>query len=211
MAADLRRPARRRVDRRARPDLEMDGAREPQDLHRVRLHRRDLQGAAHRRRGEALGHPLHHHEGDPDRRRGARRATRARGPDRRAARGRGRQAALSRQGRGRGAAHDRGLPARPRALRRQRRLARRGHGDRLPERVDRGAPRRRAHRDVARPHLRPRRRLRRGHRHGDDPLRPARRGRALPPPEVFLSPKGLEHVGPRAFGYDIDFRSVFAP
>ncbi len=33
---------------------------------------------------------------------------------------------------------------------------------------------------------------------------------ALPPPEVFLSAKGLEHVGPRAFGYDIDFRSVFA-
>lgn len=34
---------------------------------------------------------------------------------------------------------------------------------------------------------------------------------ALPPPAVFLSPRGLEHVGPRAFGYDIDFRSVFAP
>ena len=33
---------------------------------------------------------------------------------------------------------------------------------------------------------------------------------ALPPPEVFLSEKGLAHVGPRAFGYDIDFRSVFA-
>ena len=33
---------------------------------------------------------------------------------------------------------------------------------------------------------------------------------ALPPPEVFLSPKGLQHVGPRAFGYDIDFKSVFA-
>jgi DUF917 family protein len=32
---------------------------------------------------------------------------------------------------------------------------------------------------------------------------------ALPPPEVFLSPKGLAHVGPRAFGYDIDFKSVF--
>jgi len=32
---------------------------------------------------------------------------------------------------------------------------------------------------------------------------------ALPPPRVFLSPKGLAHVGPRAFGYDIDFRSVF--
>jgi DUF917 family protein len=32
---------------------------------------------------------------------------------------------------------------------------------------------------------------------------------ALPAPSVFLSPKGLEHVGPRAFGYDLDFRSVF--
>jgi DUF917 family protein len=32
---------------------------------------------------------------------------------------------------------------------------------------------------------------------------------ALPSPEVFLSPRGLEHVGPRAFGYDFDFRSVF--
>jgi hypothetical protein len=27
---------------------------------------------------------------------------------------------------------------------------------------------------------------------------------------VFLSEKGLQHVGPRAFGYDIDFKSVFA-
>jgi uncharacterized protein len=33
---------------------------------------------------------------------------------------------------------------------------------------------------------------------------------ALPPSDVFLSPRGLEHVGPRAFGYDIDFRSVFS-
>ena len=33
---------------------------------------------------------------------------------------------------------------------------------------------------------------------------------ALPAPEVLLSPKGLAHVGPRAFGYDIDFTSVFA-
>jgi DUF917 family protein len=31
----------------------------------------------------------------------------------------------------------------------------------------------------------------------------------LPSPPVFLSPRGLEHVGPRAFGYDIDFKSVF--
>ena len=32
---------------------------------------------------------------------------------------------------------------------------------------------------------------------------------ALPAPPVFLPAKGLEHVGPRAFGYDLDFRSVF--
>src|ERR1700726_4751494 len=31
----------------------------------------------------------------------------------------------------------------------------------------------------------------------------------LPAPTVFLTPKGLDHVGPRAFGYDLDFRSVF--
>jgi DUF917 family protein len=33
---------------------------------------------------------------------------------------------------------------------------------------------------------------------------------ALPAPPVFLTPKGLDHVGPRAFGYDLDFRSVFS-
>jgi uncharacterized protein len=32
----------------------------------------------------------------------------------------------------------------------------------------------------------------------------------LPAPEIFLTPRGLDHVGPRAFGYDLDFRSVFA-
>ena len=32
----------------------------------------------------------------------------------------------------------------------------------------------------------------------------------LPSPEVFLTPRGLDHVGPRAFGYDINFRSAFA-
>jgi uncharacterized protein len=32
---------------------------------------------------------------------------------------------------------------------------------------------------------------------------------ALPAPPVFLTRKGLEHVGPRAFGYDLDFKSVF--
>jgi uncharacterized protein len=33
---------------------------------------------------------------------------------------------------------------------------------------------------------------------------------ALPAPPVLLTAKGLEHVGPRAFGYDLPFRSVFA-
>ncbi|HEX3537152.1 MAG TPA: DUF917 domain-containing protein [Stellaceae bacterium] len=33
---------------------------------------------------------------------------------------------------------------------------------------------------------------------------------ALPAPPVFLTPKGLDHVGPRAFGYDLDFKSVFS-
>ena len=32
---------------------------------------------------------------------------------------------------------------------------------------------------------------------------------ALPAPPVFLTAKGLDHVGPRAFGYDLEFSSVF--
>jgi hypothetical protein len=28
-------------------------------------------------------------------------------------------------------------------------------------------------------------------------------------PPRFLTPKGLEHVGPRVFGYGLDFKSVF--
>jgi DUF917 family protein len=32
---------------------------------------------------------------------------------------------------------------------------------------------------------------------------------ALPAAKVFLTPRGLDHVGPRAFGYDLDFNSVF--
>lgn len=32
---------------------------------------------------------------------------------------------------------------------------------------------------------------------------------ALPGPEVFKTPKGLEAVGPRAFGFDLDFQSFF--
>ncbi|GLH81350.1 hypothetical protein SSBR45G_62590 [Bradyrhizobium sp. SSBR45G] len=33
---------------------------------------------------------------------------------------------------------------------------------------------------------------------------------ALPAPAVLTSPRGLDFVGPRAFGYDLDFRSLFA-
>lgn len=33
---------------------------------------------------------------------------------------------------------------------------------------------------------------------------------ALPAPDILLTEKGLKHVGPRAFGHDVDFRSVFA-
>ncbi len=32
---------------------------------------------------------------------------------------------------------------------------------------------------------------------------------ALPSPPIFLTPAGLNYVGPRAFGYDFDFCSVF--
>lgn len=32
---------------------------------------------------------------------------------------------------------------------------------------------------------------------------------ALPADEILTSPVGLQHVGPRAFGYDIEFKSVF--
>ena len=31
----------------------------------------------------------------------------------------------------------------------------------------------------------------------------------LPAPAILMSPKGLQHVGPRAFGYDLDFKSIF--
>jgi DUF917 family protein len=33
---------------------------------------------------------------------------------------------------------------------------------------------------------------------------------ALPAPLIFLTPRGLAHVGPGAFGYDIAFKSVFS-
>ena len=47
---------------------------------------------------------------------------------------------------------------------------------------------------------------------GTETLRYGQRVRvvALPAPPILMTPKGLEHVGPRAFGYDLEFRSVFA-
>jgi hypothetical protein len=33
---------------------------------------------------------------------------------------------------------------------------------------------------------------------------------ALPAPPILTTPKGIQHVGPRAFGYDLEFRSVFS-
>jgi len=47
---------------------------------------------------------------------------------------------------------------------------------------------------------------------GTEALRYGQRARvvALPAPALQTTPRGLEHVGPRAFGYDMDFRSVFA-
>lgn len=46
---------------------------------------------------------------------------------------------------------------------------------------------------------------------GTEALRYGQRAKvvALPAPAVQTTPKGLEHVGPRAFGYDMDFRSLF--
>ena len=48
-SADLDRSARQRGRHQPVRELEMDGARQPQGVHRVRLDRRHLQGAAHRR------------------------------------------------------------------------------------------------------------------------------------------------------------------
>ena len=41
------------------------------------------------------------------------------------------------------------------------------------------------------------------------PLRVAVPAVPYPAAPVFLTPRGLDHVGPRAFGYDLDFNSVF--
>ena len=47
---------------------------------------------------------------------------------------------------------------------------------------------------------------------GTETLRYGQRVRvvALPAPPILTTPKGLTHVGPRAFGYDLDFVSVFS-
>src|SRR5207248_1181890 len=47
---------------------------------------------------------------------------------------------------------------------------------------------------------------------GTETLRYGQRARvvALPAPPILTTAKGLTHVGPRAFGYDLDFVPVFA-
>lgn len=52
-----------------------------------------------------------------------------------------------------------------------------------------------------------------GHAVGTETIRYGQRVTivALPAPEILTSERGLQFVGPRAFGYDLDFRSVFAP
>ena len=67
------RPARHRGGGDQGPELEMDGAGEPQDLRRDGLDRVNLQSAAHGRRGQGMGHPFHRVEGDRHRPTGARR------------------------------------------------------------------------------------------------------------------------------------------
>ena len=58
------RPARHRGGRDQGAELEVDGAGQPQDLRRNGLDRLDLQSAAHRARGQGMGHPFHDDEGD---------------------------------------------------------------------------------------------------------------------------------------------------
>ena len=122
-----------------------------------------------------------------------------------------RQAAVPRQGHRRPAPHHRRLPARRAPASRARRFDR-GSGFRacLPERIRGRLARRRGGGHDARSDLRARQRVGRGGRHREPALRPAgQRDRAAAPP-ILLTPKGLEHVGPRAFGYDFDHVSVFA-
>ena len=124
-----------------------------------------------------MRHPLHDHQGDPPRRGGAGGAPGAsRSRSRRCSTPR---AASSSSGQGprRRAAHHRGVPARHRAI--DGLDADRGtrFDARLPERVRGRLARRRAAGHDARPHLRARQRVRRGDRHRDAALRPARDGR----------------------------------
>ena len=74
-----------------------------------------------------------------------------------------------------------------------------GHEHRLPERVDRGVARRRAGRHDARPDLRARHRYR-ARRSAPRRIRYGQRVTviALPPPPVFLSPKGPASMSARA-------------
>ena len=84
--------------------------------------------------------------------------------------------------------------------------------DRVSERMGRGVARRGADRDVARSDLRPRHRLGRGLWHRDDRLWPAghRSSPSRAPPVFPDAARASSMSARRAFGYDLDFRSVFA-
>ena len=107
-------------------DLEVGRAGRAQDLRRIRLGRRHLPAAAHRRGGQAVGHPRHDHQGDRDRPGGARGPAPARRPRRRHPVGRAGQAPVQGQGDRRRTPRHRRLSARRCALRRHGRLARLG-------------------------------------------------------------------------------------
>ena len=198
------------VEKRA--DLEMDGAGQPQDLRRVRLDRLDLQGAAHRRRGQEVGHPRHHHQGDRHRPCRARGAAQARGPDRRHPRrsSRARCSTRARWSTSNAAPPKASCAAHPRSTASTNTAARalelNFQNEWIVAWLD-GKP------IAMSPDLICVLDSVSGEAVGTETIRYGQRVTviALPPPPVFLSPRrASSHVGPRAFGYDIDFKSVFA-
>ena len=201
------RRARCRIDRRESAELEMGREGRAQDLRRVRRDGVDLQ-AAHRRRSEEVGHPRHHEQGDRDR------ARRARGPAHACRSGRGDPRRRVRQALYRGKVVDverrvtegylRGL-ARFDGMDDYRgsRLALDFQNEWIVARLD-GQP------IATSPDLICVLDTESGEAVGSETIRYGQRITviALPSPPVFLTPKGLQHVGPRAFGYDLEFKSV---
>ena len=209
--ADDGRLPRPRVDRRQGAELEMDGAGQPQDLRRVRLDRLDLQGAAHRPRGQGLGRST----ARPRRR--SRSATRC-ARRRRATATRSRRSCRSSPARCCSAARSStSSAARPRASCAARRAVAgidddRGSSVVLDFQNEWIVAWRDGEPIATSPDLICVLDSVAGEAVGTETIRYGQRVTviALPPPAVFPTPKGLQHVGPRAFGYDIDYRPVFA-